>query len=113
MAANPSSRSSIGTLTVASQTFTVTQAGITVPAFISRSDCLFNWAESIYPNLFAPMGAISNTLAPCYYRYYPQTNAYLATSSADNHVYYLGPLSNNSILDVGALSPWLSTAGCQ
>jgi triacylglycerol lipase len=76
-------------------------------------DCLFNWAEITYPSLFAPMGAISNTLAPYYYRYYPQTNAYLATSSADNHVYYLGPSSNNSIFDVGALLPLLSTAGCQ
>jgi len=86
---------------------------VTVPAFISQSDCLFNWAEENYPSQFAPAGAISNTVAPYYYRYYPQTNAYLATSSADDHVYYLGPLSNNSILDVGALSPWLSTAGCQ
>jgi len=112
VAANPSSRSSIGTLTVAGQTFTVTQAGITVPAFNSQSDCLFNWAEITYASFFAPAGAVSNTLAPYYYRYYPQTNAYLGTSSADNHVYYIGPLSNNSILDVGAMSPLLSTAGC-
>jgi hypothetical protein len=76
-------------------------------------DCLFNWAEITYPSLFATMGAISTTLAPYYYRYYPQTNAYLATSSADNHVYYPGPSSNNSIFDVGALLPLLSTARCQ
>ena len=81
--------------------------------FTSQSDCLFNWAERTYPGFFAPAGAISNTFAPYYYRTYPQTNAYLATSSADSHVYYFGPLSNNSILDVGALSGWLSTAGCQ
>jgi hypothetical protein len=84
-----------------------------MPIFISLSDCLFNWAESNYPSFFAPAGAMSNTLAPYYYRYYSQTNAYLGTSSADNHLYYLGPLSSNSILDVGALSSWLSTAGCQ
>ena len=99
---------SAGTGAAASATVTVT-----VPAFISQSECLFNWAEENYPSQFAPAGAISNTVAPYYYRYYPQTNAYLATSTADNHVYYLGPSSNNSILDVGALSPWLSTAGCQ
>jgi len=86
---------------------------VTPATFISQSDCLFNWAESNYPSFFAPAGAISNTLAPYYYRFYLQTNAYLATSSADSHVYYLGPLSNYSILDVGALSGWLSTAGCQ
>ncbi len=75
-------------------------------------DCLFNWAESTYPTLFAPAGAGSANAAPYYYRYYSQTGAYLAASSADYHVYYLGPASNNSILDVGALSTWLATANC-
>ncbi len=79
---------------------------------VAAPDCLFNWAESNYPSLFAPAGATSNTLASYYYRYYSQTNAYLATSSIDNHVYYLGSLSNNTILDVGALSTWLALAGC-
>ncbi len=90
-----------------------TMVTVAPATFISQSDCLFNWAERTDPNFFAPAGAISNTFAPYYYRYYAQTNSILATSSADSHVYYLGPLSNNSILDVGALSPWLSTAGCQ
>jgi virginiamycin B lyase len=84
---------------------------ITVPVRV-LADCLFNWAERTYPTLFAPT-TTSNTLAPYYYRYYSQTRAYLATSSADNHVYYLGPISNNAILDVGALSTWLGTASCQ
>lgn len=76
-------------------------------------DCLFNWAERTYPTLFAPAGATSTTSAPYYYRYYSQTSAYLATSSADNHVYYLGPASNSTILDAGALSTWLANANCQ
>lgn len=83
------------------------------PTLVSQSDCLFSWAERIYPSLFAPAGATTNALAAYYYRYYSQTHAYLATSSADNHLYYLGPLSGNSILDAGAVSGWLSTAGCQ
>lgn len=87
--------------------------GIPAPIPPSPTDCLFNWAESNYANLFAPAGAVSNTSAPYYYRYYADTNAYLATSSANNHVYYLGPVSNNSLVDVGPLSGWLSTAGCQ
>ena len=85
----------------------------TVPVFISQSDCLFNWSETAYASLFAPAGATSNALAPYYYRYYPQTDAYLATSSADNHVYYNGPATNNSLYDAGAMSIWLPTAGCQ
>jgi hypothetical protein len=84
-----------------------------LPASISQPDCLFNWAERAYSNLFAPPGAVSGTSAPYYYRYYPTTNSYLGTSSVDSHVYYMGPMSNHSILDVGTLSGWLATAGCQ
>ena len=86
---------------------------VTAFASISQPDCFFNWAERTYPTFFAPAGVISNTLTPYYFRYYPQSNAYLGTSSADNHVYYFGPLSNSSLLDLGALSGWLATAGCQ
>jgi hypothetical protein len=112
VAENPGISTRIGTLTIAGQTFTVTQTGITLPGFIARSDCLFNWAEVNFPTLFAPVNATSNTFTPYYYRYYPQTNSYLGTSSADNHVYYIGPLSGNTLFDVGALLPLLATAGC-
>ena len=83
------------------------------PAGNQQADCLFNWAERTYPTLFAPAGAASSTSSPYYFRYYTQTQTYLGTSSADNHVYYLGPLSSNSILDVGAASTWYATSGCQ
>lgn len=86
-------------------------AGGTGGVQVNPSDCLFDWAERTYPDLFAPAAA-SSTAAPYYYRYYSQTGAYLGTSSADNHVYYLGPASNNAILDVGAASTWLTTANC-
>jgi len=81
-------------------------------ASTGNADCLFNWAESNHPELFAP-AATSDTVAPFYYRFYSQTNAYLGTSSVDNHVYYFGPVSGNTLLDAGALSTWLVTAGCQ
>lgn len=78
-----------------------------------QPDCLFTWAERTYATLFAPAGAVSQTLAPYNYRHYSQTDAYLGTSSANNHVYYLGPASSYSLYDVGELSSWLTTAGCQ
>ena len=94
----------------ANQIGRITIGGGSGPA--NPADCLFNWAERSYATLFAPPAATSITLAPYYYRYYSQTSAYLATSSADNHLYYLGPISNSSILDLGALSTWLTTASC-
>lgn len=76
------------------------------------ADCLFDWAELHYATLLAPAGATSATYGSYYYRRYPATNAYLATSAADGHVYYLGALSNGAIMSIGALSEWLITAGC-
>jgi endoglucanase len=90
----------------------VSNACVTVLNPTTQAECLFNWAERTYPTLFAP-AATSTTFAPWHYRYYWQTDAYLGTSSADNHVYYLGPSSGYGLLDVGNLSSWLATAGCQ
>jgi hypothetical protein len=83
---------------------------ITTTAQVSRSDCLFNWAESNYPQLFSPAGASTQSSSPYHYRFYQYTNSYIGVSSLDDHVYYLGPDGN--FLDVGSLSTWLTTAGC-
>jgi len=76
----------------------------------SPMDCLYNWVENNYSELFSPAGAASQTSVPYYYRYYQNANSYLGISSTDNHVYYLG--SDGALLDVGASSPWLTIAGC-
>jgi len=75
-------------------------------------DCLFNWAERTYSKYFAPEGALSTRREPYYYRYYSGTANYLATSTVDDHVWVLGPGSGNSLLDVGPIAGFLTTAGC-
>jgi len=77
----------------------------------AQTECLFNWAEKNYANLFSPAGQATAHWSVYTYRYYPATNAYVGVSSADNHVYYLGPDGN--MADVGALSYWLPFVGCQ
>jgi uncharacterized delta-60 repeat protein len=80
---------------------------------ISANDCLFNWAERIYPELFPSAEVSMATYAPFYYRYYPGKANYLATSSADNHIWVLGPsFLGNSLLDVGPVASFMTTAGC-
>jgi hypothetical protein len=76
----------------------------------SKVDCLLDWAERSYPQLFFPAGAAARIFSPYYYRYYPGTNSYVGVSSTDNHIYYLGPEGN--MLDVGSLPDWLGAAGC-
>jgi len=76
-------------------------------------DCMFNWAERTFPQFFAPAGsAASQNLAPYYYRHYTGTDNYLATSSADDHVWVLGPISGGNILDVGPIATYLPQSGC-
>lgn len=75
---------------------------------VSDSDVIFNYAEAAYPQFLSPAGGVSNIAGVYYYRYYPGTNAYIATT--DGRFLYLGPASNYQILDLGASSVWLSTS---
>lgn len=78
----------------------------------AQADCLFSWAERQYAQYFAPAGQPSATSAPYYYRYYPGTRNYLATSSVDGNVWVLGPISGGQVQSVGTLASFLATAGC-
>jgi len=85
----------------------------TIPAsFATQADCLFAWGETNYPALFAPVGAFSAEFDAYYYRYYSLTNSYLGVSSLDDHLYYMGEISGNDLLDLGAASTWFAQAGC-
>ena len=77
---------------------------------LANADCLFNWAERNYQQLFAPAGASSLTVQGYYYRRYNGSNAYVGISTLDNHVYYIGP--SGALQDVGTLQSWLGTSGC-
>nr|MBP7390259.1 hypothetical protein [Chitinophagales bacterium] len=77
----------------------------------SGVECLLNWAENSYPHLYSPPGALSQFSSPYTYRFYHGTDTYVGVSHSDNHVYYLGP--DRILLDVGELSMWLTTSGCQ
>ncbi len=83
----------------------------TPPPALNASECLFNWAEKNYSNLFAPVGAVTSTWETYNYRHYATTNAYLGVSTSDNHVYYMGP--DGEMADQGPTSKWLPLAGCQ
>jgi hypothetical protein len=77
----------------------------------TTSDCVFNWAETAYPQYF-PTGAYSATATPYYYRYYATTATYLAISSPDNSLWVLGPVTGNSPLNIGPLATFTTMAGC-
>lgn len=72
-------------------------------------DRIFNWAETTYTQYFRPGGVSSQTGYGYYYRYYSQTNTYIA--SMNNRLYIYGPSQwGTNIIDLGALSDWLPQA---
>jgi hypothetical protein len=74
------------------------------------TECLFDWAERNYPHLFAPAGATSDSSIYYSYRYYRETDSWLAVSFSDNRVHYMGP--DGAMIDEGTLDYWASQAGC-
>jgi len=80
----------------------------------SKSDCLFNWAERTFPNYFGPSGASTQILAGTtyYYRYYQNSGNYLATNSADSHVWALGAATAGILLDLGPMTDYLTAGEC-
>lgn len=74
----------------------------------NQSDCLFNWAETSYPEYLSPR-VQSLSAAPYYFRYYPPAT-YLAISAS--RLLYLGPLSASVILDLGDVASWYFNSGC-
>jgi hypothetical protein len=80
----------------------------------SIADCIFNWAERNYSEFFAPPGATSANFGPYYYRFYPDKQNYVATSSADDQIYVLGPVAGSTTdpRSVGPIATYLPLSGC-
>jgi cytochrome c553 len=78
---------------------------------------VLDWAEVTYPSLFTATGEGSLDVAGWRLRQYPVADpksvsalGVSVSTSATPHLYYYGPLSQFTLLDLGLLSDWLSTA---
>lgn len=87
-------------------------SSIPFPISGTQSDCIFRYAEKNYSQYFTSASAFSNYTSGYYYRYYPDTKNYLATSSVDQHIWVYGPSFANKLTDVGSASNFLSVAEC-
>jgi alpha-tubulin suppressor-like RCC1 family protein len=79
----------------------------------AEADRVFAWAERTYPDHFSPSGvATVDTVAGYRLRAYSASGSYLGVNTIGTpHLYYLGPVSNQSVLDLDVLSIWLTLAG--
>lgn len=75
---------------------------------LADAETVFNWAEKNFALVFSP-GATSGSIGG--YRFRQYGLHYLAVNeSGTPHLYYLGPLNNNTVLDLGPLSVFVQMA---
>jgi len=76
-------------------------------------DCMFNWGERNFPQYFAPAGAVSAKFPPYYFRFYPGTQSYLATSSADDNIWVSSPVLTGDVAQpIAPIAAFLAPSGC-
>jgi peptidyl-prolyl cis-trans isomerase A (cyclophilin A) len=66
-----------------------------------EADQVFDYLEAHYPEYLIPSSVLSQSQAGYYYRYYPESQAYLGMTGG--MLYYLGPLFGNAITPWGRL----------
>lgn len=74
------------------------------------TECLFDWAETSFHDLFPPDTGIPSVAYDLSYRYYPQTASYLGLSSSDKHV---RAWVSGRWVDAGEYDYWMTESGCQ
>lgn len=89
------------------QSITVTTGGSTL---IVDADKVFVWAEKTYASIFG-RGQATQSITGYRYRSYANGHFLAVNDSGTPRLYYLGPLSNNTVFDLGLLSGWVTQAG--
>lgn len=73
---------------------------------IEKAYAIFNWLESLFPEILKPSPQLTHELLGIIFRYYPTTNVYIATFQ--NHLFFIDHLGN--VHDLGKVDFWLPIA---
>lgn len=79
---------------------------------VLQQDCLLDWAAANYRDDFGVGNTPSQYLGGYYFRHY-NNDSYLGISMSEGRVYYVGPKSGNTFLNLGDATGWVSTASCR
>jgi hypothetical protein len=92
----------------------VYKSGKAVGVTEKARECLFNWAEKQYPELFKPeiAGTPTELFEEYAYRFYSNSNVYLGFFQ-NKKIHLLEANKAEGIVDVGDIEPFLKMAGCQ
>ena len=84
---------------------------VTVPtsALVGEVEKVFVWVERTYASILG-RGQSTQAIPGYWYRSYTNGQFLAINDSGNPNLYYLGPLSNNTLLDLGSLAGWLVQA---
>ena len=99
-------------LTIPARSVQVIDVSTSKPSLAQRADCLFQWGEQQFPDLFTPIPLMSVTVGDYLYRYYAGSNVYLGINSMDRRLLFLDGKSTQGLVDLGPLVDWLPPSGC-
>jgi len=94
----------VGGSVATSQLVSISHIAVLPTVAAEPIDRLFNYLEQSFPEYIAPAGSVTGLIDGYQYRYYPGTNAYVGSRAGE--IYYLGPISDNEILDIGTFVDW-------
>lgn len=98
----------LGDGTATESTLPVTVVGLVLTTDVDK---VFAWAERTYPSIFAPANGTSLNIPGYRYRSYGDGHFLAVNDSGVARLFYVGPLSNNSVFDLGLLTGWVAQAG--
>lgn len=75
----------------------------------ARFECVVDWAQVVYPDLFAPANFDSRFISGTFQRSFAQSGSTLLTNG--EQLYYQGQ-GNNAPIHLGAINRWTEQAGC-
>jgi len=73
-----------------------------------EADRIFNYMEASFPQFLMPANAHSDSYSGFYFRYYPDTGAYIGR--ANNLIFYLGPLFDGKLTALASVKEALTMA---
>lgn len=81
-------------------------------SFESSANCIFSWANVFYPDLFAQPQSSSLNFEQYYVKEFSGSHSFLGIHRETNHLYYLGPATDNILVDLGSTVNWLNISNC-
>jgi alpha-tubulin suppressor-like RCC1 family protein len=78
----------------------------------NRISCVFDWVERTYATVFPIAGFTSGSVLDFNFRHYPLSGNYLYQTLSNDRLGVYGPVSGNALTDLGPVSNWAATAGC-